>query len=126
MGGPRAPNPHGIAPWCRMTVVRLRNRQLLLHSPIPIDADMKAEIEGLGEVTHIVSPNLYHHLYAGEAQKAWPDALLHGPEKIHRKRSDLKFNGIFHEDSPHSHWEGLRLVIKPLLPLVLSAPQILN
>jgi hypothetical protein len=95
----------GLHLGSRMTVVRLLGGGLLLHSPVDIDAALKAEIEALGTVTHVVAPSLFHHMYAGHALAAFPDAELHGPEPLHRKRKDLRFHHVLSE-TPHRDWEG--------------------
>lgn len=100
----------GIHLGTRMTVVRLHTGGLLLHSPIRIDPSLKAEIDQLGSVTHIVCPNLYHHLFAGEARQLWPDAHLHGPEKLLRKRRDLRLDASLSESEPHPDWQNLQLL----------------
>ena len=87
----------------RMTVVRLSGGGLLLHSPVPVTPELRAEIDALGPVRHIVCPNLFHHLYAGQAAVAWPQAILHGPAKLHRKRADLPFKAVLTE-TPHADW----------------------
>ena len=89
----------------QMTIVRLNGGSLLLHSPIPIDAALKREIDALGPVRHIVCPNLFHHLYGGDAKALWPDALLHGPAALHAKRRDLRFDGLFSEQL-HPDWQA--------------------
>lgn len=87
----------------RMTVVRLSGGGLLLHSPVPVTPELRAEIDVLGPVRHIVCPNLFHHLYAGQAAAAWPQAILHGPAKLHRKRADLPFKAVL-TATPHADW----------------------
>ena len=42
----------------RMTVIRLGSGELFLHSPIPINERLKAEIDALGGVKYIVAPNM--------------------------------------------------------------------
>lgn len=88
----------------RMTVVRLAGGGLLLHSPVPVTAALRTAIDALGPVRHIVCPNLFHHLYAGAAVAAWPQALLHGPAKLQRKRRDLSFGAVLSE-VPHPDWQ---------------------
>lgn len=95
----------GIHVGTRMSVLRLRDGSLLLHSPVPIIPALRAEIDALGPVRHIVCPNPYHHLYAGEAVAAWPQALLHGPASLQRKRRDLRFGATLTE-TPHPDWAG--------------------
>lgn len=87
--------PHswmGLHVGTRMTVVRLASGDLLLHSPVPITAALKAEIDAIGPVAHIVCPNLFHHSYAGEAVALYPSALLYGPQDLRQKRPDLTFH----------------------------------
>ncbi|WP_020410813.1 DUF4336 domain-containing protein [Hahella ganghwensis] len=88
----------------KMTVVRLSNGTLLLHSPVSISHQVKEALDELGPVSHIVCPNLFHHLYAGEVLKLYPTAKLHGPVKLHRKRKDLPFDFIL-SDEPHPDWQ---------------------
>jgi hypothetical protein len=45
----------------RMTVIRLANGYLMLHSPCQIDADLKQAIQALGEVGYLDSESLHLH-----------------------------------------------------------------
>lgn len=99
--------PHrwiGLHLGTRMTVIRLSSGRLLLHSPVPITSELRAEIAALGSVAHIVCPNRYHHVYAGGAVAAFPGALLHGPAELRRKRPDLAFDADLGE-APHPEWK---------------------
>jgi hypothetical protein len=107
--------PHsfiGLQLGTRMTVVRLSSG-LLLHSPIPMTAALQANIDALGVVKHIVCPNVFHHVYAGEAVRAYPDALLHGPAKLAKKRRDLHFDVVLSE-IPHPDWND------ELMPITIA------
>ena len=75
----------------RMTVVRLRDGGLFLHSPVKLDAELCAALDALGPVRAIVCPNRAHHLFAGDYAAAYPDALLYGAPNLAPKRPDLKF-----------------------------------
>ena len=59
----------------RMTVVRLEKGDLILHSPIAFDKRLAAEIQTLGTVRHLVSPNQFHYAHIGEWQKVFPGAV---------------------------------------------------
>ncbi len=59
----------------RMTVIRLANGDLFLHSPIAYSADLAAALEALGPVRHLVSPNWIHYAYIGEWAARYPDAI---------------------------------------------------
>ena len=50
----------------RMTVVRLSNGDLLLHSPVKFDERLANELHGLGTVRHLVSPNQFHYAHIGD------------------------------------------------------------
>lgn len=94
----------GLHIGTRMTVVRL-DRGLLLHSPIPMTSESVGAIEALGEVRHIVCPNMFHHLHAGAACRRWPRAILHGPEALVRKRRDLP-HLVALSDQGRAPWAG--------------------
>jgi hypothetical protein len=53
----------------RMTVVRLSNGDLFLHSPIKFDRALAEELEKLGSVRHLISPNQFHYAHIGEWAK---------------------------------------------------------
>jgi hypothetical protein len=59
----------------RMTVLHLENGDLILHSPIAFDERLATEIQALGTVRHLVSPNQFHYAHIGEWQKAFPGAV---------------------------------------------------
>ena len=59
----------------RMTVVRLANGDLFLHSPVAFDEGLAAELQALGTVRHLVSPNQFHYAHIGEWQKAFPETI---------------------------------------------------
>ncbi|MEM1426487.1 MAG: DUF4336 domain-containing protein [Cyanobacteria bacterium P01_H01_bin.130] len=78
----------------RMTVVRLPNGDLVIISPIAMDTGDRAAIEALGTVRHIIAPNLFHHLFFGNAQSLWPDATAWGVPGLPEKRPDLRFDNL--------------------------------
>ena len=92
----------GLEIGTRMSVVRLRGGQLLLHSPVRLDAGLRSELEALGEVRFLVAPNRFHHLFAGEAAAAYPKAELWGAPGLERKRPDLALRVL--EDQPPPGW----------------------
>lgn len=100
----------GLHVGTRMTVIRLSSGAVLLYSPIPLTADLRAAIDAIGPVQHIVCPNLFHHMYAGEAIKVYPGAKLYGPAKLHKKRSDLRFDAVLSE-VPDEEWQNDLLAI---------------
>jgi hypothetical protein len=75
----------------RMTVMRLRNGGLVLHSPVELDPGLRAELDSLGEVRGVIAPNRHHHLFAADYPTGYPDALLYAAPGLPAKRPDLKF-----------------------------------
>lgn len=54
----------GLSVGTRMTVISLTNGELIVICPIKVDDATIAQINQLGNVSYIVNPNLYHHLFA--------------------------------------------------------------
>lgn len=84
----------------RMTVVRLPDGTLWLHSPIPWDEALAAELEQLGPIAHVVGPNRYHHMHLTEWAQRYPDAKLYAAPGLEKKRSDLDFSAVLGEELP--------------------------
>ena len=93
----------GLQLGTRMTVVRLSDASLFVHSPVALDEALRREIDALGTVRHIVAPNLYHHLHAGPFAAAYPGARLHGAPGLDKKRKDLPLTALL-SDEPDPGW----------------------
>jgi hypothetical protein len=96
---------YGLKFGARMTVVRLGDGTVLLHSPVPIDGALKSEIDALGDVGHIVAPNLFHHVHAGAAVARYPGAKLHIAPGLAKKRPDLATGSVLSANQDPS-WRG--------------------
>ncbi len=80
---------NGLAASSRMTVVRLADGRLWLHSPVPMTPALREQLATLGEVGHIVAPNKMHHLFLSDCAAAFPAAQLFGAPGLARKRPDV-------------------------------------
>jgi uncharacterized protein DUF4336 len=89
----------------RMAVLKLSNGDLFVWSPIAISDDIRAEVDKLGTVRHIVAPNSLHHLSLLEWQAAYPNAKLYAPPKLRDKRKDIDFDDDL-GDVPNPDWAG--------------------
>lgn len=101
--------PHrffGLQLGTRMTVIRLPDGALWLHSVVAIDDLLADEIQALGPVHHLVVPNLYHHLYAVDSIQRWPAARVHAPTAMRRKRPELRIDAELTE-TPDPGWCGV-------------------
>jgi hypothetical protein len=75
-------------------VLRLADGGLLVWSPSALTPDRRAQIEALGPVTHLYAPNLFHHRWLGEWIAAFPDARVHAPRGMRKKRPDLRVDRV--------------------------------
>lgn len=95
----------GVPFGTRMTLVRLDDGSLFIHSPIQISSSLQAEIDQLGCVKYIASPNKLHHLFLDSAMATYPDAKLYVPPGLIAKRPDLSC-GTELTDAPPEAWAG--------------------
>lgn len=78
----------------RMTVVRLADGELLIHSPVELSTEVQAALDRLGEVSFIVPASQLHgHLYMEQYRDAYPRAKLFAAPGLDRRRTDLRFDG---------------------------------
>lgn len=87
----------------RMSVVRLPDGGVWIHSPAALDAATRSAVLGVGPVRAIVAPNRVHHFFAGAWKEAFPDAALLGAPGLAQKRRDLRFDGVL-GDRPDPQW----------------------
>jgi Domain of unknown function (DUF4336) len=96
---------YGLHLGTRMTVVKLKDGGILLHSPVLMTDTLRAEIDRLGPVRHIVCPNLFHHVYAGPWIAAYPGATVHAPAGLAKKNPEISRPRDL-AAAPPEGWEG--------------------
>nr|WP_269814567.1 DUF4336 domain-containing protein [Amphritea pacifica] len=79
----------------RMTIIRLPGDELWVHSPIALTTELIRQIDQLGRVKYLISPNHLHHLFIKAWQDHYPDALSFGTKEVQLKRPDIVFEGMF-------------------------------
>jgi hypothetical protein len=89
----------------RMAVIRLADGDVFAWSPVQLTPELHADIDRLGPVRHLVSPNKLHHLYLAEWKKAYPAAKLWAPPGLARRRRDLAFDAELTELPPPA-WQA--------------------
>lgn len=100
---PRLAKFWGVETGTRMTLVRLSDGGLFVHSPVALDAQTRAEVDTLGPVRAVVSPSIFHHLHVGDWLAAYPDAVYAACPGLEWKRPDLPFTCVL-GDQPHPVW----------------------
>jgi hypothetical protein len=89
----------------RMAVIRLANGDLFVWSPVRLDAALRAEVEALGRVAHLVEPNSLHHLFLPDWVEAYPAARVYAPPGLRKKRRDIRFDTELGAE-PEPGWAG--------------------
>lgn len=89
----------------RMTVIRLSDGSLLLHSPVALDTELSAALDDLGTVRWLVGPSKVHHLFLGDYVRAYPHATLCGVSGLAERRRDLSFDLLLDGRLPPA-WRG--------------------
>jgi hypothetical protein len=93
----------GVPIGTRMTVIRLNSDSLFVHSPVRLDDLTRAELDKLGRVDFVVSPNNMHHFFIGDYFDAYPGAKIFASPGLTVKRKDLKFK-YFLGPAPEPEW----------------------
>ncbi|HFE37410.1 MAG TPA: DUF4336 domain-containing protein [Gammaproteobacteria bacterium] len=119
----------------RMTIIRYKEDDLLLHSPIPICENLIDQLRTLGQVKLLMAPNLMHNLFIADWKQRYPNSTLIAPKRIKKVNVDINLEEITREknaikklpDSIHIHFiagmKGLDeyiLIHKPSKTLILT------
>lgn len=99
-------NFYGFPYPTRMVVARLPGNDLWVWSPISLSEQIKKQVDTLGRVAHLVSPNKLHHLFLNEWKGSYPEAKLWGPNSTIKKCRELPFQQALDDVSP-APWQGV-------------------
>ncbi len=100
----------------RMTAIEAKNG-IILYSPVALSSAHLEEIARLGQVSAIVAPNLYHHLYLRSCVASFPNARVLVPEGLAEKidpipraevMTDAPLFGV-EDEIDHALFKGHRL-----------------
>ncbi|WP_338664225.1 DUF4336 domain-containing protein [Pararoseomonas sp. SCSIO 73927] len=93
----------------RMTVVRLPDGGLLLHSPTPYGLALKAALERIGPIRHLVAPNIAHWMFLKDWKEACPEATSWAAPGL-RARGQVRRSGVRLDfdlgETPPESWGG--------------------
>jgi Domain of unknown function (DUF4336) len=89
----------------RMTVIRLTDGSLFLHSPVHLDQATREALDALGAVGAIVAPCKVHHFFVRDYLDGYPAARAYGPPGLAEKRKDLTFHATLSDEAP-PQWRG--------------------
>lgn len=91
----------------RMTIVRLSNGELWCHSPTALTPELKAHIDSLGPVRHLISPNKIHYAHIHTWTKAYPEAMAWASPGVRERAAQQNIQVDFDadlEDEPSLQW----------------------
>jgi hypothetical protein len=83
----------GLRVPLRMTVVHLSSGDVLLHSPTRPTPELRAAIEAIGPIRHIVAPNIAHWLHVKDWQALVPEATVSAAPGL-RTRPQVRRSGV--------------------------------
>jgi hypothetical protein len=88
-----------------MTVVRLSGGRLFVHSPTSLGESTRRELDRLGEVAYVVSPNKIHNRAIAQYIEAFPEARFFASPGLPERRPELRFSAVL-GDRPRPEWEA--------------------
>jgi hypothetical protein len=88
----------------RMTVIRLADGTLFVHSPIAPDAALMDAVAALGEVRHLIAPNSLHYWYVPDWKARFADARVFAVPGLKAKRP-LAVDAVLGNEAP-PQWRG--------------------
>jgi len=94
----------GVSIGARMTIVRLSDGKLFVHSPIELSANVRSYLNHRGNIKVIVSPNNLHHLFMADYFDEYPYAKIFASPGLKVKRKDLHFTYEL-EENPDPLWK---------------------
>jgi hypothetical protein len=86
-----------------MAIARLSNGDLFVWSPIALTEALRQEIDAVGPVRHLVSPNQLHHLWLNDWKAAYPGARIYASPGLSNKRRNIAFDAEL-GDTPEPGW----------------------
>ena len=101
---------YGMPFSTRMTVVRLQNGDLWLHSPTVFDDGLAEALRALGPVKHLIAPNWIHYAYIADWQAAFPEAVAWAAPGVAKRAAsrkiDMRIDHNLKLDIAEEPWRG--------------------
>ncbi|MFT5376106.1 MAG: hypothetical protein ACI906_002940 [Candidatus Latescibacterota bacterium] len=88
-----------------MTIARLADDQLWIHSPVAYTPALGQALATLGTPTHFIAPSTFHDLYWKEWFAAYPQARFYAVPGVREEHPELPFTSAL-EQNPPSEWDG--------------------
>lgn len=82
----------------RMTVIRLKNGDIFIHSPIKPELELVEALKALGPIKHLVSPNWIHYAFIAEWANACPSAIKWASPNVKERANKKSMHISFDHD----------------------------
>jgi hypothetical protein len=90
----------------RMTIIRLGNGDLFIHSPTPLLPELKGEVEREGTPRWIIGPNRIHYWWIPEWHAGFPGAGVYLAPRIKEQAGDrIDFDAVTMERDHGYPWD---------------------
>ncbi|KQT45361.1 hypothetical protein ASG52_14425 [Methylobacterium sp. Leaf456] len=105
----------------RMTIAKLSDGTVWLHSPTRFDEGLARAIGGIGPIRHLVAPNIAHWMFLAAWQRRFPDAVTwaapnlrqRGPVRRKVEAGRLRLDRDLGEQSPEAWAADIRQTVVP-------------
>ena len=101
----------------RMTVIRLGNGDIWIHSPTRYDEVLHRAIATLGPIRHLVAPNVVHWTLLKDWHDRCPGALTWSapnlPKRKQVQRSGLRIDRVLSQAAPTEWTHDLQQIVVP-------------
>lgn len=97
----------GIPFTTRMVIIRLQSGDLFVWSPIALDPALRPQVDQLGPVAHLLSPNALHYAHIAAWKAAYPTAIAWASRGVRRRAASQKIDVTFDRDladAPDPRW----------------------
>jgi hypothetical protein len=100
--------PGGSLPFpTRMVVVRLSSGDLFVWSPTEFDDGLRFQLDALGPIRHLVSPNKIHYAHIATWKRAYPEAKTWASPGVRQRAASQHIDVAFDSDlgdRPEEAW----------------------
>lgn len=91
----------GLDAGGKTTIIRLPDNRLFVHSPLPLTAELKADVDAAGVVSAVVAPNANHLSFIGSWARHYPNAAMLSPPTLRASMPNVPFTDELDEHGSH-------------------------
>ena len=108
----------GVQLGHRMTVIRLADNELMLHSPVPLADDLARELGELGEVRYVVAPSCFHDLFLESYFERFAGATFCSAPGMSEQHPGMGFEVVLYDQFPKYWSEELEHILIGGIPKI--------